>query len=482
MSAVNFNSQPVIAGQKIGVSLPFAIILWVVVFGLTLMNIYHIDNFLVSKLTNQNSSFVFVWMLHIIAVSASLLEIPLAKSIVTNYRLHGFNLNVFLQAIFTLIIASMAVIGGINSQLTDADLRDSQITSHESKLGSFETRKNSLEMRRASQRARANKIQDKGSREIAKIEANQRYYSALASLQQEQAGHELNRPTRALETGSNLHWLTISLFSLVCSFGVIFVSGFMAVYYQSLVSLPAFSLMSKANHEWQSDGSDFVTEKHKISPLNNRSSSYARIEKDQPNENRPAPDATRVNEQNSVSGRTLNPDTNEGVNSGATSPEQYVDLRRAIVAGDLPPTVRAIKSYLKSEKIGESDKTRSTITDKLLTKMKAEGVLILNPEQGKTNKVVAKYVLNPDYKAGQSATNNDKPDRMISSACPACQHQSKVSESNLKKWGGAVSCPECKTDYRLKKKAKIMPVAGAGLSIGEDGIPPTIGLGAGVVK
>ena len=477
MSAVNFNSQPVIAGQKIGVSLPFAIILWVVVFGLTLMNIYHIDNFLVSKLTNQNSSFVFIWMLHIIAVSASLLEIPLAKSIVTNYRLHGFNLNVFLQAIFTLIIASMAVIGGINSQLTDADLRDSQITSHESKLGSFETRKSSLEMRRDSEQARANKIQDKGSREIAKIEANQRYYSALASLQQSKAGHELNRPTRALETGSNLHWLTISLFSLVCSFGVIFVSGFMAVYYQSLVSLPAFSLMSKANHEWQSDGSDFVTEKHKISPLNNRSSSYARIEKDQPTENRPELDETRVNAKNDASVGTLNQNTD----THDSDVETYDKLKRSILARETPPTVRAIKAWLRTEGTGSTDAKRSKMTAELLEKLKREGVVILNPEQGKTNKVVAKFVLNPDLKKVEQEPEQGT-DKIISSACPKCKHESQVSESNLTKWGGAVSCPECQTTYRLKRKTKVMPVAGAGMSIGEDGISPSIGLGAIIPK
>lgn len=458
MSALQFNPQPVIAGQKIGISPLFAALLWLIIIGLTMMNVYHISNFLISKLTDANSSLFFIATLNIIAVSASLLEVPLSKSIVTSYRLHGMNSSVFLQSFFCLVIASMAVVGGINSQLADANTRDSQLNAYSSNLEGIANQRKQLERQRDVLQAMADKIQDKGSRNIAKLKASQEYYSGLAKLNSKKANQELNRPIKAVETGSWLHWVTITLFSLVCSFGVIFTSAFMAVYYQSLVSLPAFSLMSKANHEWSSSGEDFKTSQHTISPLNNQMSGFVKVEKTTPDNttvntanNHPALDKSTLgavlDSSEDTSDRTLNTDTQKGAKV-EYSDSHYQAIKEGVLSSDIKPTQRPVRAQLIALNIRFiDDAERARKAAAILDQLADERVLIVNPDFENSKKVVAKYILNPDYQSDENQKQGE--DKMISSICPECKHQSKVSESNLEKWNGLCGCPECGFNYAV---------------------------------
>lgn len=463
MSALNFNPQPVIAGQKIGISPLFAALLWLIIIGLTLMNIYHISNFLVSKLTDVHSSIFFIGILNIIAVSASLLEVPLAKSIVTSYRLHGMSYSVFLQSAFCLVIASMAVIGGINSQLADANTRDSQLSAYSSNMKGLESQRKSLEREREVMQEMANRIQDEGSRKIAKLKADQDYYSGLASLDSKKAGQELSRPIKAVETGSWLHWVTITLFSLVCSFGVIFTSGFMAVYYQSLVSLPAFSLMSKANHAWSSSGEDFKTTQHTISPLNNQMSGFAKVEKTDVNRqhvNRPELDESRagavLDTSQDTSDRILKPDAEKGAKVNYTD-SHYQAIKRAVANGDIKPTQKPVRSHLMKLNIRfVDDGARARKAAAILDQLAAESILIENPDFNKGGKVVAKYLLNPkldqepekDIDSGEGESVGDFD---ITTRCGHCgTYDYNRIDALLDTQKGIVHCSGCGKNYMAR--------------------------------
>ena len=417
MSAAIFNDQKTLAGTKLGISTAKAIALTIMGLGLGAMNIYHMGNAITSKLLTPDSSILLFAMLYFIASCIAFIEVPLTEEVVSQKAKHGgkSTASILGYKLMLTIVACMAVAGGVYSITTDAEKVDSRRTAHDTKNSSFEDLKQGLISDRNAARRQALSFDTDSQRQIETSRANSDYYRALAKLKNQQAGHQVSRPTSAVDTGSLWHWFWAIGFSLLCSIGVIVITAYLAKYHKPLTEIPRVFFRTKENQEWKMDDDDVSVLRAHVDLTGGSSTKAARATIGRPSdvdnatpagvqngsdEKPPALGTTRVSGENDVSGRTLNQNT-DGMQNGTLSSERYGDLKREILAGKLPPTVRAIKAWLRANNIGTTDKTRSGITDKILVTMKDDGLLILNPEQGKTNKIVAKYVLNPDYQSEQ---------------------------------------------------------------------------------
>lgn len=449
MSAT-FRNQ-VIAGHTIGASKLFGAVLMLITLALVMVNSYHMGNFLVSKLTNLSTSMFIIWTLYLAGTGIAALEIPLGKSLVTTYRLHGLTFAVMMQGILAVVIASMAVFAGVSSQLADADRRDTQSQAYSVSASSFANMKQSAEIQRDAAIARASRIYDAESRNIAILDAKSAYQDKLVSIAQQEASNTLKKPVTMFKSESDEHYVTIMLFSIVCSFGALFCSGFSAIYVSPLVALPAFSLKAKANHDWQSDGSDFRSAKHELSPLMGKAKGFLQREKvpalvrptdqndseltsesERATENRPQPLATGRGGYNCNGVRTR--PTSE--QKEAEKPEQaeyskshYQAIKQAVLNGDIKPTVRPVKNELI--RLGVKfidDKARQQKAGEVLDQLAGEGVIIENPDKGEKGQIVAKYILNPEQGAGEQAT------------APTEQSRAKVLKLNEPV---TCICPEC---------------------------------------
>jgi len=465
MSAV-FRNQ-IIAGHSIGASRLFGALLMLITLALVGVNSYHMGNFLDSKLTTVNSGAFWTFLLYLAGTGIAALEIPLGKSLVTSYRLNGFNFGVFTQGTLAVVIAFMAVFAGMNSQLADADRRDTQTASYSVSASSFTNMKRAAAIKRDSAIARAKRIQNDASRQIAILDAKAAYQNRLVNIAQLEAQNVLKKPVQMFESSSDEQYITMLLFSVICSFGALFASAFHAVYINPLVAMPAFSLRAKANHDWDSDGSNFKSANHELSPLANKFSGFLSREKvptkvlPRPvesiesnkysggdTENRPQLDESMLravsNRENNVSDRPLNAGTQKG-GKVEYSQNHYEAIKRGILSGDIRPTQKPIRAELVRLNVRfVDDAERARKASKILDQLSSEGVLIHNPNFGQSGKVVAKYLVNADYESREA-------DKMIRSACPACGNHSAVSESNLTAWGGRVSCPACSTEYRVER-------------------------------
>jgi len=258
-----------VQGIEIGAGWPLAILVFAISVAFVGMNGYHMSNYLIAKLTTIESGLLTVVWWKVVGFGVAALEIPLGMSFITNYRLYGlWHSGVIFQLAFAMMVAALAAGAGLGSQLADAETRTNQITSHNTVIGSYQFTANAAKAKRDKRILAADLIQDDKRRAIAKLNAEQKYQQALANIAQNTSNKQAEKPLKIMEDGGRLQLLIFALLSIVASLGAFFLSCFHAVYIKQLVALIAFSLKSKANHEWESDASDFKTRKHQISPLN----------------------------------------------------------------------------------------------------------------------------------------------------------------------------------------------------------------------
>ena len=509
-----------IAGHSVGASKTFGVLMAAITLALVFMNAYHLSNFLVSKLTSPESVFLFKWALMAVGAGIACIEIPLAKSMVTSYRLHGFSSGTIIQGLLAIVVIIMAIVAGISSQLADSDRRDTQTASYQVTDGSFSNMERSATMARDSALHRANLIRDPESKLIAKIEAERAYQDQLISIAQQKAAHTLHKPVQMMQSGTTEHYIVLALFSIVCSVGAIFCSAFSAVFINPLVAMPAFSLKAKANHDWQSDGSDFKTVKHELSPLANKFSGYLGREKvaatvkntalpsaenddltsanNRASENRPHVEDTTLravlNSSDGVGVRTPNDASQQGGKVDYSN-SHYQTIKQGVLSGDIKPTVRPVKAELVRLKVRfVDDATRQQKAVDILDQLRAEGVLLDNPDFGKGGQVVAKFMLNPNYQsssddlAGQSkkANRNITLEEPVSCICPSCgelEIVDTVSKNGKVKSGcGEVYRFADNLADRKRRGVNVTPMAGVGVGISEDGLSPVAGIGALISK
>lgn len=100
------------------------------------------------------------------------------------------------------------------------------------------------------------------------------------------------------------------------------------------------------------------------------------------------------NTNKSVGVRTPDNESKEGVIFRAINADDIEEARKAVIAGDLSPTIRPVKDWLlKVRQVVISDTARQDSASKLLQSLFKEGLLILNPNQKYTKQKLAKYIL-----------------------------------------------------------------------------------------
>jgi len=110
-----------------------------------------------------------------------------------------------------------------------------------------------------------------------------------------------------------------------------------------------------------------------------------------------------LNDSDDASVRTLNDDP-ERVPKMEYSAHHYEAIKEGVIDGSINPTMRPVKNALVSLNIKfVDDATRQKKATAILDQLLEEGVLMDNPEFGLTGKVVAKFILNPDYRSGKVA-------------------------------------------------------------------------------
>ena len=258
-----------VQGIEIGAGWPLAILVFAISVAFVGMNGYHMSNYLIAKLTTFESGLMTVAWWKVVGFGVAALEIPLGMSFITNYRLYGiWHSGVIFQLAFAMTVAALAAGAGIGSQLADAESRSNQITSHNTAIGAYQYSANAAKANRDKRVLAADLIRDDNQRAIAKLNAEQKYQQALANIAQNTSSKQAKKPLKIMEDGGRLQLIVFGLLSIVASLGAFFLSCFHAVYIKQLVALIAFSLKSKANHDWESQASDFKTRKHELSPLN----------------------------------------------------------------------------------------------------------------------------------------------------------------------------------------------------------------------
>lgn len=529
MSAVAFNDQETFAGHKIGISSAEANFWMFVAFGLTLMNWYHMSNSLNTKLVGPDTSLFFMAMVYFISGCVAVLEFPVTKALVTNYRLHQrITLPVFFMSFLLSVIIVLAAGGGIYSNMADADKKDIRTNAHETQQSSFEDRKRYYESKRQTHLLQAKSMSTESGRAIETSRANSNYYSRMASLRSTQSQHQSTRPATGAKTGTTGHWGFTIFISLLCSLGVVFISGYLAVYYKPLVGKPILSLLPKPLVDWVLNKEDIRSKQYEVDVLGGGGSNYVKMEKQaskstapetetsrpsgvksHESQNRPAPDNSTMGAvsagENNTSERSLNNTAKQGGKT-AYSEAHYSAIKAAIVSGEIKPTQAPVKKKLVALNVSfVDDAARQKKAVAILAQLKQEGVIVDNPDYGKTGKVVAKYLLAGDVEAGPEVIAADEIGPYeVETRCGQCGGYDYTRVDNLlDSQQGIVTCSSCKKNYvgrtHLTKNSQsiqqaernlskasaakasrsgVTPLAGAGLSVGEDGISPVLGLGA----
>lgn len=370
-----------VQGIEIGAGMGLAILVFAISMAFVGMNGYHMSNYLVSKLTTTETVFYVIWWWKAVGFGVAALEIPLGMSFITNYRLHGFwHIGVISQLILALLVATLAAGAGIGSQLADAETRTNQITAAETQLSSYENSANAARLDRDSRLLASRSIEDPYQREIAQLKIKQRYEQQMARIAQTTATSQAAKPLKIMEDGSTGQTAIFALLSIAASIGAFYLSCFHAVYIKQLVALIAFSLKSKANHEWESSAADFKTRQHELSPLNDKSHGILFKEKV------PA---------RQLPGQQSGPDNDaaDSSNQGAESPSQDAARANEKVLVKCPHcrAVFSVKKVLmmpsaKNKKgllrCGECDQTFSGVLN--ITDKKADALAASFPASGDT--------------------------------------------------------------------------------------------------
>lgn len=360
-------------------------------------NTYHMSNYIIVKMS-INGVFA-TGFFYLLGAAIASLEVPLAKSVVANYRLSRcIDATVGALLIFSVAVASLAGFAGWNSQLADADIKQTQIAAHWTKGASYTNLKTAAEGTYRAAKLKAGLIKDKSSREIALAEAWADYQVELANLTIDKSAHELKKPVQMFEADSLSSKISMLLFTFVCSIGAFFCSGFLVVYVNPLV---AFA-------QWKSSEDRFQPVTHLLSPLSKRikviSNAKINTPSSEAEKNRPGPLDTSagavLNTEKTASERPLK----QGGKEGATvefSGRHYRAVKEAIIKEKIKPTQKPVKKMLVDLRVKfVDDPARQEKAVFILDQLFSEGVLIENPEYKKTKKIVSQYLLNPDYRGG----------------------------------------------------------------------------------
>ena len=452
MAIAIFNDQQTRKGQKLGISSFEAWGARFVMFAAAVVGSYHIGNVLKATALPDDAHFLVVGFVFLLGLGLAYSEAVTSKSVYTKEQPKDAGIDKVGRLKLALILLVASGMGGYSFHInTERD--NIKTTSHSTYESSFDDQEATLLSERNAARAIA-----KTSAERSQANAN--YSRGMAKLKREKSQHQSTKP---LVVGDDEKWLktfAYALFSLFCSSMLISLSRYLCQYYRPLVAFPFVGFQDKENESWTLDQAhgrsvEIDLAKSKNIRVDNRLQTppieFANTTLPDAKENRPPPVDTGLgaisDTNDGVGVRTLNDDP-ERVPKMEYSAHHYEAIKEGIIDGTIKPTMRPVKNALVSLNIKfVSDAERQAKATFILTQLLKEGVLIDNPEFGTSGKMVAKFILNPDYQSDEIEEQGE--DKMISSICPECKHQSKVSESNLEKWDGLCGCPECGFNYAV---------------------------------
>ena len=461
MAASIFNDQATLAGQKLGISTGKALALTVMACGLAAMNIYHMGNAVTSKLLTPDSSVAAYALLYFIASCIAFMEVPVTEEIVTQdargRQAKGHRL-------MLAVIVTMAIGAGLYSITSDADKRASKVTAHETAELSYSDRAHALISDRNIARSNATTSAERS-------QANADYYRALAELRLEQSSHQSTRPALAVSTDSIFHWIWAIGFSLLCSLGVVVITAYLTKYHKPLTEIPRVFFRVREEQNWTMNDDDVRVIPAHVDLTNGQSNSSARkalnsrpslpntdsLTSDSKRDasNRPQPDESIagavLKDSESVSVRTLK--KAEQVDYSDT---HYRQIEQGVLSGDIKPTHRPIRATLIALNVKfVDDAARAKKAAEILKRLQTDRVIIENPAFGKSGKVVAKYLINPDYQTMQPAAEEGASNRVqlsepLNCICPECGAAEWVTETSPK---GRVKS-SCGTVYKAADNLK----------------------------
>lgn len=461
MAIAMFNDQETLAGQKLGISTGKALGLIIMAAGLAAMNIYHMGNAVTSKLLTPDSSIFAYALLYFIACCIAFMEVPVTEEIVTQEargrKAKGHRLMLG-------VIVTMAIGAGLYSITSDADKRASTVTAHETAELSYQDRAQALISDR-------NIARSKAENSAGVSQANADYYRALAALRLEQSGHQSTRPALAVKTDSIFHWIWAIGFSLLCSLGVVVITAYLTKYHKPLTEIPRVFFKVREEQNWQMNDDDVRVIPANVDLTGSSSTKAARKAITRPaqskaaktnkdssgdTENRPAPTTTTLgavsNTENAPRVRTRE----EGVKPSTKNyyeQSHYESIKLSIIKGEIKPTIKPLKEKLEALNVTFiNDTERQEKAYKIRAQLLEDGVIINNPDYGKTGLVVAEYILNPEYfeyqKEEEQGTNDLHKGEQVYTTCPSCGNESSISREVADKHKGAVKC-SCDHVYNI---------------------------------
>lgn len=532
--AIVDNRNVSLEGRKIGVHPVVTLILIAVLLVLMTVPTYHMMNALGSVF--NPSSLLAYCIIGVIAFSVSTVEPMLSQSIYHNEGTSN-NARKDIAGRFWLILCVIFVtaMGGWSHDVTTSK-QDIATTSHNTKSQTFADDLKTIELEYQS-----GMIKAKTDAEHLALDIERR--KARSELNNRYSQHQANATSEYSPIGRLGSALLYCLFSLIVSVATITYSRFILRFSLSITEIPIIDYISKLGQDWttgKAEGSNNIIDHGtgRKTQLRNdlpepemqlknieltRPSGSQKTEpvpdQNHPTQNRPAPATTGVgavsDTSTAVGVRTPNKTPQKGGNFRAFEKLDYEQLKMAVIAGKIPPTVRPVKDWLLKNNLCLTDADRQKIAADSLHRLSADGVLVLNPEQGTTNRIVAKYVLADSVKKKQGEitpepeviTADEIGPNEIETRCGQCGNYDYTPVDQLiDRQKGIVKCSECQKGYvaethvtndskpikqamidsgmipKPSSKPQITPAAGVGIGIDEDGISPMLGVGAVITK
>lgn len=444
-------------------------------------NAVHMHDYAVASFVNESTWLVKEIAIRLASPGIAFIEIFVGGVFVYLWRVGNGKVSVPLVAVgvFGVVIALMAVIAGNGSQQVKANVKSSLIDAHNDQVSVID---NQIETARAvlnRDLLRANRLTG-DDRSLAKANARIAFNDKTAGLKSRRSGLHGKKPTEVFKNNTTEHFVAITIFSVVCSFGALFLAGYSATFVAPLVAIPVLSLINKIDHPWRSLESDFQAVPHRVSPFGGFWSGLAsrvgmgsskgvevlaenELSDSRPTEkktvvepvagkaekNRPHVDNTGEAGKNAAPVRT-GKEGAAGKGYRDFEMADYHEIKRMVLVGEIKPTIRPIKyDYLLKNKVCVSDTVRQEKAVWCLDKMHDEGVLVLNDAPEKGGKMKAKYVLAPA--AVEPSVEGDEVGPLeFETSCVHCGGLDVNHVLAIEKRKGTVLCSTCNKGYVAK--------------------------------
>ena len=512
-------------GRKIGVHPIITLFLMVVLLILLAVPTYHMTNALGSFFA-PNGGYM-LWIVSCIAFAVSTAEPVVVQSIYHNEGISNGQKDYGGRISLIAIIVFVTAMGGWSHTVNNGK-DDISSNAHGIKTKSFQSDLSAAKNDYQSKMAKAK------PKDHAGITAA--YRRAEAGIYRKYSKHAKTAVVKTSEAARVASTLLYCLFSLIVSILTVAYARFILRFSLSITEIPIINYMHKVGLNWttgKAEGSNNIIDhgtgrkiplrdelpepEIQLKGVNLNPSN--KVDTGSVQESPPASNSQRgggFGVAGGGSGRSLNESTKQGAYLPYDQ-HHYFAIKKAIIDEEITPAQKPVMKKLTALNVKFKDDAARTDKAKfVLSELKSEGVIADNPKFGNSRgKVVGMYVLNKDYSESDSAQNEESEvlakDQVkpfdIETRCNLCANYNYHHVDFINRNNGVVECTHspCKRRYvarshvtsdskdieETKKRyaeslksnnSSIIPGAGLGLSIDENGISPTAIIGAGVIR